>query len=150
MCTINEYENFEEDFEIFEISDKDNNVIVLKDTKEVIIECDKKTVPHTIDEQNIQENEEQFVKNQIETETEISNDKDESNKSDSFRRTEEHKNTTSGPLIPLERPIILPGGIIWRKPVDAFPQVNPNDLSDEFISETLSSQSEILSGKVIG
>ena len=46
------------------------------------------------------------------------------------------------PLTPLPRPVVLPGGRIWRKPQDAF--------NEEFIAETLISQAEVLVGSTLG
>lgn len=46
------------------------------------------------------------------------------------------------PLVPLERPIVLPGGRKWRNEKDAF--------NDEFIAEVLSSQAELIVGSTLG
>ncbi|XKL65056.1 hypothetical protein PGB90_005142 [Kerria lacca] len=46
------------------------------------------------------------------------------------------------PLTPLPRPVVLPGGRIWRKPQDAY--------NEEFIAETLISQAEVLVGSTLG
>lgn len=46
------------------------------------------------------------------------------------------------PLTPQIRPLVLPGGRKWVQPKDAF--------TEEFIAETLVSQSEVLVGTTIG
>lgn len=45
-------------------------------------------------------------------------------------------------MVPLERPIVLPGGRKWRNEKDAF--------NDEFIAEVLSSQAELIVGSTLG
>ncbi|KAK7604495.1 hypothetical protein V9T40_005681 [Parthenolecanium corni] len=46
------------------------------------------------------------------------------------------------PLTPLPRPVVLPGGRIWRKPKDAY--------NEEFIAETLINQAEVIVGSTLG
>lgn len=46
------------------------------------------------------------------------------------------------PLTPLPRPVVLPGGRIWRKPKDAY--------NEKFIAETLIAQAEVLVGSTLG
>lgn len=44
--------------------------------------------------------------------------------------------------IPLERPLVLPGGRKWRNPKDAF--------NEDFIAEIISSQAELINGSTLG
>lgn len=46
------------------------------------------------------------------------------------------------PLTPMPRPVVLPGGRIWRKPKDAY--------NEEFIAETLINQAEVIVGSTLG
>ncbi|XP_065207721.1 myb-like protein X [Planococcus citri] len=65
------------------------------------------------------------------------------NKSKKISDEEEHpKRRPACPLTPLPRPVVLPGGRIWRKPKDAY--------NEEFIAETLISQAEVLVGSTVG
>lgn len=54
------------------------------------------------------------------------------------------------PITPLERPICLPGGRRWHMPGDAFPEVTHPHMSDDDIAETISSQSEVITGTTLG
>lgn len=62
----------------------------------------------------------------------------------------EHKETQKrkkskrmfGPLVPQERPLVLPGGRRWYRPKDAY--------NDEFIAETLTAQAELIAGTAVG
>lgn len=47
-----------------------------------------------------------------------------------------------GPLVPQERPLVLPGGRKWKTPKDAF--------NEEFIAEVISSQAELITGTTLG
>lgn len=47
-----------------------------------------------------------------------------------------------GPLVPQERPLVLPGGRRWYRPKDAY--------NDEFIAETLTAQAELIAGTAVG
>lgn len=42
----------------------------------------------------------------------------------------------------MPRPVVLPGGRIWRKPKDAY--------NEEFIAETLINQAEVIVGSTLG
>ncbi|XP_059047337.1 titin-like [Achroia grisella] len=47
-----------------------------------------------------------------------------------------------GPIVPQERPLVLPGGRKWRGPKDAY--------NEQFFAETLTSQAELIQGKTKG
>lgn len=47
-----------------------------------------------------------------------------------------------GPLVPQQRPLVLPGGRRWYRPKDAY--------NDEFIADTLSAQAELIVGHTLG
>lgn len=44
--------------------------------------------------------------------------------------------------IPLERPLVLPGGRKWRNPKDAY--------NEDLIAEIISSQAELINGSTLG
>lgn len=47
-----------------------------------------------------------------------------------------------GPLTPQGRPVVLPGGRMWRNERDAF--------NEDFIAEVISSQAELIAGNALG
>ncbi|KAL1455403.1 hypothetical protein WDU94_009497 [Cyamophila willieti] len=57
-------------------------------------------------------------------------------------KTRPKKSSLFNGITPQPRPVVLPGGRIWRKPQDAY--------IDEFIAETLVNQAEVLIGTQMG
>ncbi|KAI5726389.1 hypothetical protein M8J76_001788 [Diaphorina citri] len=58
------------------------------------------------------------------------------------RKSKPKKSSLFSGITPQPRPVVLPGGRIWRKPRDAY--------NDEFIAETLITQAEVLIGTNTG
>nr|XP_022913694.1 trichohyalin-like [Onthophagus taurus] len=66
------------------------------------------------------------------------------------KKEKERRGSSSHPLTPLQRPIILPGGRKWSDPNDVTPKYRKPSLTDERIAKTINSYTEVVSGRTMG